>query len=199
MSATLVEALHSIERLPDIVNIDKKKELKKLLDEFRKTHDLVNKSANGEISIPIILEELYEKYKGWRILLPKFEDEEYDRRLEELNLKELLSNPDLFRTNAQLHYHGSQYINRGLGWAYDKLTNPISLALVVGGLVTLMYATKATPGNEIAHYSTGFGLGAALGAMMGIIASMLKYDFMMAVRNDAKYLDAKIREVYQPK
>ena len=85
------------------------------------------------------------------------------------------------------------YIGRFSGWFYDKLANPITLPLVLGGLAALISGGQGRLESEIANYSANFGFGAFVGLIYGFMATAMKYSKISIAREQAKYLQAKIQ------
>ena len=198
MATTLVQKLKEIDKIPDFVKVDKTKESRTLLDEYRRRHPLVDKAARGEISFSDIVDKLYEKHKGVKIFLPRFKDNEYDKKLDELNLNELV-NADSFRTDTQQRFSKEipYYYGQFLGWFYDKMANPIVLPVLMGGITALTLGGQGRFESNIANYSAQFGGGALFGLIFGLIATLMKYEETSTPIKQATYLSAKIQEAYR--
>ena len=193
---TLVQKLQEVDIISDFVEVNKKENIKKLLEEARKKYALIDQAVRGNTSIPDVVERLYDKYRNWRLLLPRFKDKEYDKQLDKLDLGELLRAEGFRTDNSQRLAKEMPYIGRFVGWFYDKLANPIVLSLLMGGLVSLMGAGgQGRFESEIANYSAQFGLGAFLGLFVGSLATMFKYNEISIAREQAKYLQAKIQNL----
>ena len=191
MAETLVEALRSIERVPEHVKIDKNRAYTDLLNEARKSHSFLDKAIRGETSVYEIIGRLSQKYEGWRLLLPRFTDKEHDRKLDELGLDRLLQADALRTDSSQIMSEGSGPF---LGWFYDKMANPVVLPLLMGGFTTFISGGQGRFESEIANYSANFGVGALAGLFVGLTATMMKYQQTSILKKQAKYLQAKIQE-----
>lgn len=195
--SNLVSKLKSVDVIPDFVNVDKKQELRKLLDEARREYPVLDRAARGDISFSEVIERAYGKHKGLRLVLPRFKDEEYDRKLDELKLDGLIQ-ADGFRTDSsQVFAKGNSYLGSSLGWFYDKAANPVVAPLLIGGLFAVMSGGQGRFESEIANYSAYFGVGALTGLLAGLIASMMKYQQISISREQARHIDTKINEVYR--
>mgnify|MGYP001588523318 CR=1 FL=1 len=191
MTTTLVEELKLIETNPYLLN--KEVAIKRVLDEARHKHPTVDKAAKGEISFTDIVEKLYEKYKGWRLLLPRFKDEEYDKLIDE-ELHNLFQ-ADFFRTEVpERVYKRIPYLGGVGGWIYDKLTNPITLPLFVGGFAALISGGQGKYESEIANYANWFSIGAFAGLVLGFMGSMMRHSEMYVAKAQARYLHEIIKE-----
>ena len=199
MTNTLVEAIKAIERLPEIVKIDRRNEYIKLLNEARRKYTLVDKAIRGEVSIHDTVEKLSKKYIGWRLLLPRFKDAKYDKKLDELALDGLIQVEHLRTDTSQIiskeNPRIGPYRARFLGWFYDKIANPTIAPLLMGGMMALIGGGQGRFESEIANYSAQFGMGVFVGLLVGLMGAMMKYTYVNITREQAKDLQVIIQEV----
>ncbi len=100
MTNTLVERLREIDKDPSFVEVERKIIKRNLLILARKDYPLIDEEIERRSSILDVVNTLSKKYGGWRVLLPKFRDEEYDRKLNNLKLDEII-NADALKPTSQ--------------------------------------------------------------------------------------------------
>ena len=195
MGKTLVQALQSVDRISGSVKVDKQALQVRLLEEARK-HPLVDKAVRGDISIKSVIESLHQKYKGWRLFTPRIKDEQYDRKLDELNLDELLDAVAFRTDSSKILSQDNRFPHLALylSWFYDKLANPVVLPVLMGGFTMLLIGGGKGPfESEIANYTAQFGVGVYVGLLGGLVATLMKYNQIAKSRKQAEYLDTKFQ------
>lgn len=200
---SLVERLKQIDKIPETVTVDKVEEQRKILEEARAEHPLVEEAINGRFSFGHTLEELAERYKGLKKFLPNFYDSAHNQRIEELNLSDLLYVEQFKSTTTAFNGPDNQfsskhpYIAAIASWIYDKAVNPVVLPLAFGGLFVLLGKGAEGYSAEWIKHTVNFGGGALIGAFFGIPMKLIERGHIGETINNAHYLDTKIRDVYK--
>lgn len=198
MAKTLVEELRSIDDAVNSITRFVRRDVKynyemsykKLLDEWREKHPLVDKAIREEVDISVIVGELAQRYDGWRAYLPRLKDKNHDRMIEELKLNELFYanglKTEIFPSGGAAEKH--PYLSRTISLFFEKCVNPPVMALL-GGMTYI-----AISGDMTVDYAS-FGLGASLFGAMGFFLSFaIKKLFIDFPKSDAKYLQGKIND-----
>lgn len=180
MATTLLDLLKPIDKIPDSVEVDKKKERRKILDKWRRRHPYVDKAARGDFSFSGAVNKLSEIYQGVRLFLPVFKSKEYQKRVKELNL-----NPLFYARNFEAN------------WEYDVFMSPI----VIGPLaeicvMALGMITGTGYESEIANFFALCGIGVVFGGGLGLLSAWIRHNDVKRATNNARYLDTVIQEAY---
>ena len=195
METTLVQALRSIDQIPDFVEVDKQRETIRVLDTWRRQHPMMDKALRGEVSIYNLVEEVTRRYHGIKLFLPIFRTKQEERALEELHLDDLLIPGEVVTPKSRLIPQDNQYYKRALYWINEKVMNPPVLGVFMGAFVALTLGGHGRFESSIANYSVAFGIGAVTGTCVGLLTSLMKHQELNIARNSARYLDARIHEV----
>lgn len=193
IEGTLVGKLRAIDTIPGFVSVDKEKEYRKLLDKYARKNPLVDRAMKGEFSFYDSVNELSKKHRGIRLFLPMFKDEKHDRRLREMRLNELfwrandLGSEFMFTDSPRPknnYLNVVAYVSKNI---FTKLFNPIG-----DSLLGVPYVGYLSYSNNIGITGRLIG-GAILGAILGLILPWGRSAGVNETKNDAKYLDGKIR------
>jgi len=191
MAELLVHQLYSIDSIPDSIEVDKGKEIRKVFEERRRKNPTLDRVIKGETSFSKIVEDLSKKYQGWRAYLPVLGDREYERKLDELKLDE------------SLHTGGLRTPKSYFDKIWNAIANPPVNALLFGALgVLLSIATPFPPDNkyyairDLINYLTVAGCMIA-GGIIGLSGSWSRQSRRNLAMDNAEYLDKKIQEIYR--
>ena len=172
MKGTLIQIVKGIERQPEYIGIDKNQAYYKTFEAWRVDNSLVDRIIYGKTSFLKETEKAVKKFEGWRNLTPIYLDKGYKKSIEELT--ECIDIP----------------INNNM---FTLTLNPVFWTT----FLTLLTAKDSFKTKKISRRDFMRTLPiSTTGALLGSGLSFAKYVSLENSRNEAMYLDTKIKEVY---
>ncbi len=179
---SLVYQLHSINNIPSYVEVDRQKELKRVLEKWRVKNSLVDRVIKGEATIRQKTEEFVEEIGGAKEWYPHVtEDNVWDKHQDVMKIV------------------GYQSENTYANKICDLIMNPPGMALFSGltfGVIGPILRDKndcKLSRRDLLGGVLGAGLGAGLGGLMPLV----RRGNCNAIKEYAHYVDNVINSVYR--
>lgn len=185
MSTNLIYELKAIERMPNYVDVDKTKVHLEVFEEWKNRNSLVDRVIRGETSFSAEFGIAAQKLDGVKPLIPHYVGDSFRQGIQELEEAiGIFSRHDFF----------------------NIVNNPISMGAM--GVIPAWFVENHIERRDkekqyldmkrrISRRAFTVGVLGAFGASGGLYQAVLNYDSFSRARENAAYLDTKIKELYR--
>jgi hypothetical protein len=192
MAQTLLDKLRELDnvRVPDFVELDVKKEARKLVDDARRDK-LIDDIARGSFSLGNYVENLAsEAYNDRAMVFGPTRDQIHDAKLEVLKPYIHVQGLETKEWEPFDNSLAAKVVQASL-----KYLNPITGGLLMGAASCVLAPATTESLNNIVGYMISFGGGACGGVFFGFFPAMMRHTWIDVSKREAYELEERIHSI----